>query len=461
MGAEFRDPMRTHIGKFEILRLLGQGAMGEVYLGRDPSIGREVAIKTIRPALVGADVGGDVRQRFAREAQAAGLLHHPHVVTVFEFGTDEDLLYLVMEYVPGEDLAALMARDALQPSELLEILAQVCEGLAQAHKQGIIHRDIKPTNVMVQQEQGEWQAKVMDFGVAKLSGSEVTQTGQVVGTLAYMAPEYLRTGVAQTASDLFSVGVMLHEGLSGEKPFRGGTTGAIVYTIIHDEPRSLDDTVFEGVSPSVRALVARLLAKDPLARFSSATEATRALRAAKNPTWQAPLDDATVALPGHTRGGSLIEPNPASHPWRHLPWVLTALACAIALAAGTWIATHRNPAPQLPTVNTHINDVVLDEAASQLETHPEHALKLAQEVIDATPETSPVDPDAYAIKIAALYKMNLIELLETAANEARDRKVSGQEMLKNARFQDMLKKEHARPNKKLSAELRERLSKGI
>ena len=459
MGAESRDPMRTHIGKFEILRLLGQGAMGEVYLGRDPSIGREVAIKTIRPALVGADVGGDVRQRFAREAQAAGLLHHPHVVTVFEFGTDEDLLYLVMEYVPGEDLAALMARDALQPSDLLEILAQVCEGLAQAHKQGIIHRDIKPTNIMVQREQGEWQAKVMDFGVAKLAGSEVTQTGQVVGTLAYMAPEYLRTGVAQSASDLFSVGVILHEGLSGEKPFRGGTTGAIVYTIIHDEPRPLEETVFEGVSPSVRALVARLLAKDPLARFSSATEAARALRAAKNPTWQAPLDDATVALPGHSTRDTRSASARVNRS-RLLPWTITVLACVAALAAGTWIATHRNPAPQLPPVNTHINDVVLDEAAAQVEAHPEHALKLAQEIIDATPETSPVDPDAYAIKIAALYKMNLIELLETAANEARDRTIDGHEMLKNARFQDMLKKEHARPNKKLSAELRARLAKG-
>ncbi len=151
------------------------------------------------------------------------------MVTVFEFGADDELLYLVMEFVPGDDLGVLMARDELTPSELLEILAQVCEGLAQAHKHGIIHRDIKPTNVMVQREEGELRAKVMDFGVAKLSGGDMTQTGQVVGTLAYMAPEYLRTGVAEPASDLFSVGVMLHEGLSGEKPFRGGTTGAIVY----------------------------------------------------------------------------------------------------------------------------------------------------------------------------------------------------------------------------------------
>ncbi len=449
--------MLTRIGKFEIIRLLGQGAMGEVYLGRDPGIGREVAIKTIRPALIGVDLGGDVRDRFAREAKAAGLLHHPNVVTVFEFGTDGDLLYLVMEYVPGDDLAVLMARDELNPSDLLEILAQVCEGLAQAHKHGIIHRDIKPTNVMVQREDGEVRAKVMDFGVAKLSGGDMTQTGQVVGTLAYMAPEYLRTGRAEPASDLFSVGVMLHEGLSGEKPFRGGTTGAMVYTIIHDEPRPLEGTVFEGVSPSVKALSSRLLAKDPTTRFASAAEAAKALRAAKNPTWIAPLDDATVALPSHTgsrRGAATLTSKPRR------PWGLVSLGLGlfVAMGAGLWWL-RRSPVVHLPAVSNHINDLVLDEAASQLDAHPEHALKLAQEIIDATPDSVPVDPDAYALKIAALYKMNLLELLETAANEARDRKVSGQEMLKNAKLRSML--DHEKTRKKLSPALRERLLKGL
>ncbi len=449
--------MRPHIGKFEIVRLLGQGAMGEVYLGRDPGIGREVAIKTIRPALIGLDAGGDVRDRFAREAKAAGLLHHPNVVTVFEFGTDGDLLYLVMEFVPGDDLSTLMARDELNPSELLEILAQVCEGLAQAHKHGIIHRDIKPTNVMVQREDGDLRAKVMDFGVAKLSGGDMTQTGQVVGTLAYMAPEYLRTGRAEPASDLFSVGVMLHEGLCGERPFSGGTTGAMVYTIIHDEPRSLEDTVFEGVSPSVKALAARLLAKDPAARFPSAADAAKALRAARNPTWIAPLDDATVALPGRT--GSRTGPTTGS-PKSRRPWVLATLGLSMILAAAVgYRVLRRPPVPPLPQVNARINDVVLNEAASQLDAHPEHALNLAQEIIDATPDAVPVDPDAYALKIAALYRMNLLELLESAANEARERKVDGRELLKNAKFRAML--DHEKTRKKLSPELRGRLLQGL
>ncbi len=455
--AESRNLMRDHIGKFEIVRQLGQGAMGEVYLGLDPGIGREVAIKTIRPALIGVDLGGDVRDRFAHEAKAAGLLQHPNVVTVFEFGTDGDLLYLVMEYVPGEDLASLMQRDELTPSDLLEILAQVCEGLAQAHKHGIIHRDIKPTNVMVQREEDGLHAKVMDFGVAKLSGGDITQTGQVVGTLAYMAPEYLRTGHAEPASDLFSVGVMLHEGLSGERPFKGGTTGAMVYTIIHDEPRPLEDTVFDGVSPSVKALVSRLLAKEPSVRFANATEAAKALRAAKNPTWVAPLDDATVSLSGHQASRSRATPQRASS--RHLAaWVL-GLGLLVASAVGGFRLWPGRPAPVAPVVNSHINDVVLDEAARQMDTKPEHALKLVQEVIDATPDNQPVDPDAYALKMAIYYRMGLMEMLEATAQEAQDKKVSGTEMLKNAKFKAMLEKDKVH-GRKLSPELRERLLKG-
>ncbi|GLH74429.1 hypothetical protein GETHLI_29310 [Geothrix limicola] len=449
--------MRTHIGKFEILRLLGQGAMGEVYLGRDPGIGREVAIKTIRPSLVGETAGVDLRDRFAREAKAAGLLHHPNVVTVFEFGTDGDLLYLVMEYVPGEDLATLFNRDELTPSDLLEILAQVCEGLAQAHKHGIIHRDVKPSNVMVLREEGSLHAKIMDFGVAKLSEGDLTQTGQVVGTLAYMAPEYLRTGHAEPASDLFSVGVMLHEGLSGEKPFRGGTTGAMVYTIIHDEPRPLEDTVFEGVSPSVKALACRLLAKDPGVRFSGAAEAARALRAAKNPTWVAPLDDATVALAGKTGRGD--HPSETATRRRSLRWPL-GLALALLAAGGGWWALRRPRKPEAPVVSPHMNDVVLEEAARQMDAKPEHALKLVQEVIDATPDNAPMDPDAYALKMAIYYRMGLMEMLEATAQEAWDRKVSGAEMLKNARFKAMLEKDKMH-GKKLSPELRDRLLKGL
>jgi hypothetical protein len=404
-------------------------------------------------------MGGDLRDRFAREGKAAGLLQHPNVVTVFEFGSEDDLLYLVMEYVPGEDLGTLLKRDELKPSELLEILAQVCDGLAQAHKHGIIHRDIKPSNIMVLREEGELQAKVMDFGVAKLSGGDLTMTGQVVGTLAYMAPEYLRSGKAGPASDLFSVGVILHEGLSGEKPFRAGTTGAMVYTIIHDEPHPLENTVFEGVSPSVKALCSRLLAKDPADRFATATDAAKALRAAKNPTWMAPQDDATVALPGRT-GNRDMPSHPAKKPALNLGWkVGVGLLFLAVLGAGVWPFLRRKPVAEPPAMNAHINDVVLDEAARQMDAKPEHALKLVQEVIDATPENVPVDPDAYALKMAIYYRMGLMEMFEATAQEAVDKKVSGLEMLKNVKFKAMLEKDKVH-GKKLAPELRERLLTG-
>ena len=421
MGAESRDPMRTHIGKFEILRLLGQGAMGEVFLGRDPSIGREVAIKTIRPALVGVDVGGDVRQRFAREAQAAGLLHHPHVVTVFEFGTDEDLLYLVMEYVPGEDLAALMARDALQPSDLLEILAQVCEGLAQAHKQGIIHRDIKPTNIMVQREQGEWQAKVMDFGVAKLSGSEATQTGQVVGTLAYMAPEYLQSGHPDARSDLFAVGVLLYEALAGVPPFDGPSPGSVIYRLLHETPAPLPPTAFQGISRDVQGLLNHALSKDPSNRFQSAEDLAGALRGAKNPSWHWVQDHPTVAVQiKRPKGRGIASPTPP----RGMP-VVSPIPTAAPEPA-------RSPAPpakaasEQPSGRSEVRRDLLETTRTQLM----QAL-----------EIDPTNPRVHALLLVTLYQLGLLESVIWILRSARDKGIPAQELLAVPRCEQVVQEE--------------------
>ena len=173
--------MFEKLGKFEIRRVLGNGAMGEVYLGIDPSIGREVAIKTILPA---AAQGGDAKERFAREARAAGVLNHPNLVTIYEFGEDQGVLYIAMEFVKGHDLEDLLREQSLTRSEILEVLAQVCDGLGFAHRQHIVHRDIKPTNVRVQQDGKRLHAKVMDFGVAKISNSDMTATGMVMGTVS-------------------------------------------------------------------------------------------------------------------------------------------------------------------------------------------------------------------------------------------------------------------------------------
>ncbi|HEX9008736.1 MAG TPA: protein kinase [Holophagaceae bacterium] len=285
--------MFEKLGKFEIRRVLGNGAMGEVYLGVDPSIGREVAIKTILPS---AAQGAEAKERFAREARAAGVLNHPNLVTIYEFGEDQGVLYIAMEFVKGHDLDELISQQALTRSETLEVLAQVCDGLGFAHRQHIVHRDIKPTNVRVHQDGRRLHAKVMDFGVAKISNSDMTATGMVMGTVSYMAPEYIRTGKPDPRSDLFAVGVMLYEALSGRKPFAGDTTPTILYKIVNEPPEPIDTQQLQGISPAIKSVLDRALTKNPDERFQTAEELAKALRAAKDPSWMGQLDEATSLL---------------------------------------------------------------------------------------------------------------------------------------------------------------------
>lgn len=300
--------MFKKLGKFEIQKVLGAGAMGEVYLGVDPSIGREVAIKTIlNPAAQGAEA----KERFAREAKAAGVLNHPNLVTIYEFGEDQNVLYIAMEFVRGHDLEDLYRDQALTRSEVLEVLAQVCDGLSFAHRQGIVHRDIKPSNVRVQRDGKRLLAKVMDFGVAKVSNSDMTATGMVMGTVSYMAPEYIRSGKPDPRSDLFAVGVMLYEALSGRKPFAGDTTPTILYKIVNEPPEPIDVSELQGISPAIKSVLDRGLTKNPEDRFQTAEDFAKALRAAKDPTWSGQLEEGTAVL---QRAGAPATPAAAAAP---------------------------------------------------------------------------------------------------------------------------------------------------
>lgn len=285
--------MPKTLGKYEIIRTLGQGAMGEVYLAHHPAIGREVAIKTI---LQSAAKGEDAEDRFRREATAAGKLNHPNLVTIFDFDKDEDVLYLVMEFVKGDDLADLIEKKSLNQSQFLEILAQVCDGLSYAHRAGIIHRDIKPANVRVIQDGKRILAKVMDFGIARIEDSNMTATGIVMGTVSYMAPEYIRNGKASPQSDLFAVGVMLYECLSGRKPFAGDNTTTILFKIVSENPQPIEPAVIQGISPSIRAILDRALSKDPAQRFQTGDDLAKALRACKDPTWNGTVEEATSRI---------------------------------------------------------------------------------------------------------------------------------------------------------------------
>ena len=270
--------MREKIGKFQLIRMIGHGAMGEVYLAKDPSLDRIVAVKTIR---MNDSFGDEASVRFEREAKSAGAMNHPNIVTVFEFGVDEGVHYMAMEYVEGEDLGAAIRDGSMPLEDLLELLAQACEGLAFAHERGIVHRDIKPPNILVGRVGKRPIAKLMDFGVAQVEQSDLTQKGSWMGTANYMAPEYLDTGRAQPASDLFAMGVVLYEILSGgRKPFQGESPTLVLSAILHHDPAPFTAREKAMLAPGLLAVVARALAKKPADRYRSAEELAAAIRAA-------------------------------------------------------------------------------------------------------------------------------------------------------------------------------------
>ncbi len=434
--------MPSRIGKFEILRPLGRGAMGEVYLAMDPGLGREVALKTIRPDAEGGDLG-DLKARFAREAQAAAGLHHPHLVTIFEFGEAEGLLYFAMEVVEGQSLLELLRAQALAPAEFLEVMAQVCDGLQAAHQKGIVHRDIKPANLMVSRVDGRPFAKVLDFGVAKSQGTEATQTGQVVGTIAYMAPEYLSRGVATPSADLFAVAVILYEGLAGHRPFTGDTSGSLIFNILHEPPPELDPQRLAGLGPGLQSLLRRSLAKDPLERYPTARDLAAALRAAQDPTWK-PEETPTVALP---RTGSRIRP-------RRPLWVWgLAAVLLLAVATGGWYALRKDARP-----SASVDDAALRAAERLMDKDPLEALRVVQAVLREAPPGAHVDPDALALLLVLQYRAYDLEGFLVTLRDAKARGVTAAELLQNKAYKAMLLED--RKGHQLPERLRQRLLKG-
>ncbi|HXM78849.1 MAG TPA: protein kinase, partial [Thermoanaerobaculia bacterium] len=269
-------PPGSRIGRFEISGLLGEGAMGVVYLGHDPQIERPVAIKTLRPPGIGT-AASDVESRFLKEAKLAGRLQHPNVVTIYEAGEDAGLLYIAMEYVDGESLTRYLAsRQTLTLRERVEVVREVALALQHAHERGVLHRDVKPGNILLTRDR---RVKVADFGIGKLlSGTQdLTRTGQMVGSPAYMSPEQIRGEKLDGRSDFFSLGVVFYELLTGTRPFPGDSITALVYQILHTEP--LDPLAIRAdLPPSTSELFVRLLAKSPERRPADAAEFLREVR---------------------------------------------------------------------------------------------------------------------------------------------------------------------------------------
>jgi tRNA A-37 threonylcarbamoyl transferase component Bud32 len=260
-----------NIGKFEIVSELGKGAMGTVYKARDPKLDREVALKTVAPGLLASK---DAVARFRREARAAAKLQHPNIVTVYELQDDQEPFFIAMELLDGQDLSQVMApRDRLPLLQKVRIMAEVCRALDYAHKQGVVHRDIKPANIRVRRD---GSVKIVDFGIARTADSNMTQTGLVLGTPSYIAPEVLESGRVDHRADMWAVGVILYEMLSGRRPYEADTITSLVYRIVHEPLPPLDGEAL-GVPEPLLAVVRRALQKDPRERFKDMADMARAL----------------------------------------------------------------------------------------------------------------------------------------------------------------------------------------
>jgi predicted Ser/Thr protein kinase/tetratricopeptide (TPR) repeat protein len=258
------------IGKYKVIEVLGKGAMGIVYKAMDPDINREVAVKTIHfdTAAEGREQE-ELQQRFMREAQAAGRLTHPNIVMIYDVGREGGMTYIVMQCIEGRSLAKIIGGDERLPVDyIVRLMTQVCQALDYAHQKGIVHRDIKPANILLDTSGNPFLA---DFGVARMETSTVTQTGTVMGTPSYMSPEQVMGKKIDKRSDIFSLGVILFELLSGKRPFAGDSITTVMYKIVHDVPLSLKE-VQKDVPAGFDFIVSKALAKDPEQRYQSCLE---------------------------------------------------------------------------------------------------------------------------------------------------------------------------------------------
>jgi eukaryotic-like serine/threonine-protein kinase len=356
-------------GRYQVGELLGYGGMAEVHRGRDLRLGRDVAIKMLR-----TDLARDAtfQERFRREAQNAAALNHPAIVAVYDTGeevssTGEKLPFIVMEFVNGRTLKEVLAAEQrIQPRRALEIIADICAALEFSHRHGIIHRDIKPGNVMLTQN---GQVKVMDFGIARALASgatTMTQTSAVIGTAQYLSPEQARGEAVDARSDVYAAGCVLFELLVGHPPFVGDSPVSVAYQHVREDPRSPSD-VNPEVPPDVDAIVLKALAKNPLNRYQSAQDMRAdALRAVSGrPVLATPVmtEAETIALGGPVRHGpptAMTRAIPASTVGaapdrRTSSWVMAVLAAlgvlaVVALGVGWYVYTRANGAQSVATV---------------------------------------------------------------------------------------------------------------
>jgi non-specific serine/threonine protein kinase/serine/threonine-protein kinase len=339
--------------RYELGRLLGRGGMGEVRVATDVRLHREVAVKLLRADLAEME---EVRARFEAEARAAAALVHPNVVAVFDAGEDRGTPYIVMERLPGRTLADELAERALSTAEVYDVARSVLSALEAAHGAGIVHRDVKPGNVLRAMD-GTW--KVGDFGIAKIAEatSDITVTGVMIGTPAYVAPERIDGRPATPASDLYATGVVLYEAVGGRKPFTAGNSIALAVRVRSGERAPLRE-VAPGVDPGLERVVERAMATDPRRRFASAKEMRRGLdagppRTLPGATLPGDETDPLQTLPASDTRALPTTPRPARRRGRaRRVWLAGAGALLATLVVVGVVVWQRDSDPTSPTPST-------------------------------------------------------------------------------------------------------------
>ncbi|HET6195967.1 MAG TPA: protein kinase [Acetobacteraceae bacterium] len=350
------------LGKYEIKRTLGRGAMGTVYEGWDPIIARRVAVKTVKLPDSADPETEDALARFRREAQAAGRLTHPNIVAVYDYGETSDLAYIVMEFVDGPPLKALLDKhERFALADTVRVMQDLLAGLQFSHERGVVHRDIKPANVMLT---STGQAKIADFGIARIESSSMTQAGTLLGTPAYMSPEQFMAQVVDSRTDIYSSGVLLYQLLTGERPFDGGMS-AIMHKALNTEPPA-PSQLSVTAPPSFDAVVRRAMAKRPEDRFPTASAFAEAMQAALA-RQAAPAiveDESTLVAtpaqppprPAATPVAQPVPPAPVGRPATRrssLPLVAAVAGAVLAIGGGGawWLLSH-SPSPRPAVVAT-------------------------------------------------------------------------------------------------------------
>lgn len=369
---------RKRLGKYQIESMLGKGAMGIVYRAYDPDIKQHVAIKTIRKELLEESDDGELLRRFKNEVIAGRRLKHPHIVSIYEYGDDEDIAYIVMELVQGKPLKEYFEEDyRFELPEIQHLMAQLLDALGYAHARKIIHRDIKPGNILIAEN---FQIQITDFGIAKIDTSTLTRTGMVMGTPNYMAPEQCLGGSVDARADLFAAGVILYQLLTGEKPFNGGSPMTTMHKVLNSipiEPSHLN----LHIPRAFDAIITKALAKRPEDRYQQASvfaeDLQRIGKTVPSPpgptTAQArPVTDTTLVEPSPptvakntTPKHPPPDPGPVSKPKINTGLTLAILLLAGLAGGGYWWWQQRQPgselAPEIP-----VSDVIETPPATHL-----------------------------------------------------------------------------------------------